>query len=269
MSFSIIQIVLIALWSFFVAMDQFNLTESCNQPIINCSVVGLILGDFPTGLLVGGMYQLMTIGNMPIGGSSPPNILIGGIMGTVFAISSGLDTSAALGLAIPFAVIGQYANAALETFLYLAMPFADKYAENVNPKGIARLNWLTLSFQGMIYMLICLIGVIGGAALGGMLGNFAEKFAWIMNGLSVAGGMMRFVGFGVLLRIMLSNEYWGIYFAGFALANIIGFIPGLEGSALILIAMFGIALALYDYQTRTAMKVDDGNNIAGGEEDGI
>ena len=89
-----------------------------------------------------------------------------------------------------------------------------------------------------------------------------------MTGLSAAGGMMRYVGFATLLRIMLSNDFWGIYFAGFALATVIGYIGGLGGSALILIAFFGIALALYDFQTRTAMKACGGNN-AGGDEDGI
>lgn len=42
-----------------------------------------------------------------------------------------------------------------------------------------------------------------------------------MNGLSAAGGMMRYVGFAILLRIMLSKDLWGIYFAGSALATII------------------------------------------------
>ena len=44
------------------------------------------------------------------------------------------------------------------------------------------------------------------------------------------------------------------YFAGFALATIIGFIPELGGSALILIAFVGIAIALNDFQTRVAIK---------------
>ena len=61
--------------------------------------------------------------------------------------------------------------------------------------------------------------------MGTTLSNLAAKYAWIMAGLGAAGGMMRFVGFATLLRIMLSNEFWGIYFAGFALATIIGYIP--------------------------------------------
>ena len=84
---------------------------------------------------------------------------------------------------------------------------------------------------------------------GSTLTAISEKYAWIMTGLGAAGGMMRFVGFAILLRIMLSNELWGIYFAGFALATIIGYIPELSGSALLLIAFVGVAISLYDFQT--------------------
>lgn len=111
-----------------------------------------------------------------------------------------------------------------------------------------------------------------GSAMGTTLSNLAAKYAWVMAGLGAAGGMMRFVGFATLLRIMLSNEFWGIYFAGFALATIIGYIPELSGSALLLIAFVGIAIALYDYQTRVAIKQAAGSGFAangGDDEDGI
>ena len=71
-------------------------------------VIGAILGDVQTGLVVGGTYQLMTIGNMPVGGAQPPNAVIGGIMATVLAISLKLEPAAAVGAAVPFALLGQY-----------------------------------------------------------------------------------------------------------------------------------------------------------------
>ena len=104
--------------------------------------------------------------------------------------------------------------------------------------------------------------------MGQTLTALSEKFAWVMTGLGTAGGMMRFVGFAVLLRIMLSNEHWGIYFAGFTLATIIGYIPALSGSALLLVAFVGIALALNDFQTNVAIR-NAGANGNGGDDDGI
>ena len=268
MDFNAIQILLVAVWTFIVAIDQFDLLESLYQPIVTGAVIAAILGDLNTGLVVGGTYQLMTIGNMPVGGAQPPNAVIGCVMATVFAVASGLDTSAAVGLAVPFALIGQYMVTLLFTVMSPVMAKADKCAENADTKGIDRINYLAMAALGLLFAVVCVAGLLGGSALGTTLNALAEKYAWFMNGLSAAGGMMRYVGFATLLRIMLSNDFWGIYFAGFALATIIGYVDGLSGSALILIAMFGIALALYDFQTRTAMKACGGNN-AGGEEDGI
>ncbi len=268
MEFNAIQIILVGVWAFIVAIDQFDLLESLYQPIVTGAVVGAILGDLPTGLVVGGTYQLMTIGNMPVGGAQPPNAVIGGIMATVFAISSGLDTTAAVGLAVPFALIGQYMVTLLFTVMSPIMSVADNMAEKGDTKGIVRLNYLAMGALGLLFAIVCIAGLIGGSALGNTLDKLSQDFAWIMNGLGAAGGMMRFVGFAILLRIMLSNDLWGIYFVGFALATIIGFIPELSGSALILIAFVGVAIALNDFQTRVAIKQNAGS-ANGGEEDGI
>ena len=59
MEFNAIQIILVGVWAFIVAIDQFDLLESLYQPIVTGAVVGAILGDLPTGLVVGGTYQLV------------------------------------------------------------------------------------------------------------------------------------------------------------------------------------------------------------------
>ena len=269
MDFNAIQIILVFVVAFIAAIDQFDLLESLYQPIVTGAVIGAILGDLNTGLIVGGTYQLMTIGNMPVGGAQPPNAVIGGIMAAVFAISTGLEPAAAVGLAVPFALIGQYMVTLLFTAMSPMMSAADKMAEKADTKGIVRLNYIAMGILGLLFAVVCTIGLIGGAALGDTLQAVSDKFGWFMTGLSAAGGMMRYVGFAILLRIMLSNDLWGLYFAGFALATIIGYIPGLSGSALILIAFVGIAIALYDFQTRCAMKALGAGRVNGGDEDGI
>ena len=60
MGFSALQIILVFVWVFIVAIDQFDFLESLYQPIVSGAVIGAILGDLPTGLIVGGTYQLMS-----------------------------------------------------------------------------------------------------------------------------------------------------------------------------------------------------------------
>lgn len=270
MDFNIIQILLVAVFAFIAGIDQYNFLESLYQPIVSGAVVGAILGDLNTGLVVGGTYQLIQIGSMPIGGAQPPNPVLGGIMAVVFAVSSKLEPSAAVGLAVPFALIGQYFVTFLFTLMSPLMSKADKYADNADVKGIEKINYGAMAALGLAFAIIVVIGLIGGNAAGETLSNFADKYSGIMNGLSAAGKMMRYVGFAILLRIMLSKELWGIYFAGFAIATIIGRIEGLSGSALLLIAFIGIAVAIYDFQNNVKMKSVTGNiGIGGDEEDGI
>ena len=266
-----IQIALIFIVTFIAAIDQFSFLESLYQPIVMGPVVGLILGDLNTGLIVGGTYQLMTIGNMPVGGAQPPNAVLGGVMATVLAIALKLDPMAAVGAAVPFALLGQYGITLIFTLTSPAMAVADRHAEEANPRGIERLNYLTMASLGAVFGLITTLFFIGGSAIGGTLTAAFDQVPWLMAGLSAAGGMMRFVGFAILLKVMVSKELWGFYFAGFALANIVSASESLSGSALVLLAFIGFAIAFWDYQIQTKFKTAAASNVNfdGGEEDGI
>jgi PTS system N-acetylgalactosamine-specific IIC component len=263
-----IQYVLILVVTFIAAIDQFSFLESLYQPIVIGPIVGAILGDAQTGLVVGASYQLMQIGSMPVGGAQPPNAVIGGIMATVFAVNLNLtDPQAALGLAIPFALLGQYAVVMLFTVMSPLMSKADEMAKNADVKGIAKLNYFAMTMLGLLFCVAVLLGLIGGQVLGAQLSGLQGN--WVMGGLSAAGGMMRYVGFAILMKIMLSKELWGFYFAGFALATLLSG-AGLGGQALLLVAMIGAAVAVYDYQANVKIKsygLVSGNG--GDEEDGI
>lgn len=269
-NFNAIQVLLVFLVTFIAAIDQFSFLESLYQPIVMGPLVGAILGDTQTGLIVGATYQLMTIGNMPVGGAQPPNAVIGGIMATVFAIAAGFEPAAAVASAVPFALLGQYAVTLLFTFMSPMMAKADAYAENADTKGIERINYLAMGLLGTLFGIIVLIFFFAGATFGKQLSEAIPK--WLMDGMGAAGGMMRFVGFAILLKVMISKELWPFYFAGFAVANLFGAIPELSGSAILLIALIGFAVAVYDYQIQVKIKKTASvatNNIGGGEEDGI
>ena len=79
---------------------------------------------------------------------------------------------------------------------------------------------------------------------------------------------MRFVGFAILLKFMMSRDMWGFYFLGFGLALIVSNISALSTPALLILALIGFGFAFWDFQQNTELKgaieVSDG-----GEEDGI
>ena len=207
----ILQALLLAVATFIFAIDQFSLTELLYRPIIACPIIGLILGDVNTGLVIGGTYELMMVGNMPVGGAQPPNAVLGSIVAMIFAVKSGLPVDQALGLAVVFSVFGQYVVTFTFTFMSYIMAKADKAAENADSAGITGVNILSMCILGGLFAVLALVAFFGGNAASEALKSFSENASWFMGGLGAAGGMMRYVGFAVLLKIMLANDMWGIY----------------------------------------------------------
>lgn len=267
MDVNIIQVILVFAVTFIAAIDQYSFLESLYQPIVMGPVIGAILGDVTTGLIVGGTYQLMTIGNMPIGGAQPPNPVIGGIMATVLAISLGLSPTVAVATAVPFSLLGQYGVTLIFSLMSPVMSYADKAAHEGNPKKIEWMNYAAMAGLGLIFGTIVTLFFVGGATFGNSLVAMIPD--WLMGGLGAAGGMMRYVGFAILLKVMVSREMWGFYFMGFALANIVAGIPGLSGSALLLLAFVGFAFAFWDFQVQSKFKTASVNVDGGDYEDGI
>lgn len=264
----VIQIILLAIVTFIFAIDQFALTEILYRPMVACPIIGLCLGDMNTGLVVGGTYELMMVGNMPVGGAQPPNAVLGSVVAMVFAIKSGMDVNAALGASVIFAVFGQYIVTTVFTIASGLMARADKAAEEANPAGITQVTVIWMVLLGGLFAVLSIVAYVGGDKAAELLKGVNDNAQWIMGGLSAAGGMMRFVGFGILMKIMLSNDLWGFFLGGFAMACIVQNIPAIASSAMIILAFIGFAIALFDFQINTNMKNRAGNGT-GGATDGI
>lgn len=273
---TIIQAILVFVVAFIMGIDQFSFLECLYQPIVTCPIIGAILGNYELGIVVGGAYQLIQIGSMPIGGAQPPNAILGGIMATVFAVSLGMEATAegvgaAMGLAIPFAVFGQYAVTITFTIMSGMMAKADKCAENADTKGIRNINFIEMGILGTLFGVLAVAGLYGGTALGQTLKDLSYTYSWVMAGLDAAGGAMKFVGFAILMKVMMSKEMWGFLLAGFAMALLCGANTSTAGATLVLCAFVGVAIAIYDFTIHTKIRENAGMSIGsmGGDTDGI
>ena len=273
---TIIQAILVFVVAFIMGIDQFSFLESLYQPIVTCPIIGAILGNFELGIVVGGAYQLIQIGSMPIGGAQPPNAILGGIMATVFAVSLNMEATAdgvgaAMGLAIPFAVFGQYAVTLTFTIMSGMMAKADKCAENADDKGIRNINFTEMAILGTLFGLLAVAGLYGGSTLGNTLKDLSYTYSWVMAGLDAAGGAMKFVGFAILMKVMMSKEMWGFLLAGFVMALLCSANSSTAGATLILCAFVGVAIAIYDFTIHTKIRENAGMSASnmGGDSDGI
>ena len=258
-----IQIALIFIVTFIAAIDQFDFLESLYQPIVTGPIVGAILGNVELGLVVGGTYQLMTIGNMPIGGAQPPNAVIGGIMAAIFACTLDMDPDMAVATAIPFALLGQYGVTLFFTLRAPLLEFFRGAAEKADTKAITKWTIVSEVILGLIFAVIVTLFFIGGLAVGQQVVDAIPD--WLNTGLSQAGNMMKFVGFAILLKIMMNRDMWGFFFMGFGLALIASNIEAIAGPALLILTLIGFGIAFWDFQQQTELKgAFDGGDFSDG-----
>lgn len=234
----LIKALLIAIWAGIAGIDNFDGLIHIHRPLVTGLVVGLILGDVRTGLITGGMLELVWMGMAPLAGAQPPNVVIGGIIGSSFAILTKQDPSVAVGIAVPFAVAAQAGITLLFTAFSPVMHKADQYAKAANLKGIDKINYLGLAILFVSYFIVAFLPIYFGAdAAQTMVEALPAK---LIGGLSIAGGMMPAIGFAMMLKIMLKKEYIAFLLVGFVLVTYIK-LP------ILAVAIVGVAIALYDF----------------------
>ena len=113
-----------------------------NRPIVLGPLVGLVLGDVTQGLIIGANLELFFMGAVSIGAYIPPDSIVGGILATAFAISTGNSTEAAIALAMPIGLISLAVGNFLNVFNSVILRFTDKYAEEGKYGGIVATHWM-------------------------------------------------------------------------------------------------------------------------------
>ena len=74
---------------------------SVYRPLVSGCLTGMILGDPAQGTMIGATINLMYVGFISAGGALPGDMCLAGILGAALGITGGLDTEAALAIAVP------------------------------------------------------------------------------------------------------------------------------------------------------------------------
>lgn len=187
-----------------------------NRAIFLSFVIGIVLGDVQTALAFGAISELAFMGfGVGAGGTSPPNPLGPGVVGTLMAIllkDSGMTIETALALSFPFAVIIQVAITLIYTISSGSVEWAKKAINEGNYRRFAVISQVTL-----IQFLI--LGFVVGFASSYFMPyvqSFVEAFPqWLIDGLTVAGGILPAIGFALILSVMAKKEYIGYIILGY------------------------------------------------------
>ncbi|MHA1627396.1 MAG: PTS system mannose/fructose/sorbose family transporter subunit IID [Candidatus Asgardarchaeia archaeon] len=261
MAVNVFQAFLIFLWTLIAYMDALTHFSWMNTPTMTGTVIGTILGDPVTGLIIGGTCELVFLGIYPVGGARPPEPIIGTVVGTTVAVSAGLGVELALAVAVPVAILGAQLFTVLLTASVIFIHLADKF----NEKGEFRKAYITHIVAGPTMIcagmgVIPFIAALYGAEPFTALNEWVSANApWIWTALSVGARLMVPVGIAALLIM-----YWDMRFIPFFL---LGFtLTAAAGIGLVPVAVLGACLAIIFYVYTTPPTATDGGEAEGGEE---
>ncbi|KXF80238.1 PTS N-acetylgalactosamine transporter subunit IIC [Enterovibrio coralii] len=241
MEISFLQALMLGILAFIAGLDLFNGLTHMHRPVVLGPLVGLILGDLETGILVGGTLELVWMGLAPLAGAQPPNVIIGTIVGATFAITTNVEPNVAVGIAVPFAVAVQMGITFLFSAMSPVMSKCDQMADEADTDGIEKVNYFALAVLGSFYFLCAFLPIFFGAEHAKPMVEALPQ--QLIDGLGVAGGMMPAIGFAVLMKIMMKNAYIPYFILGFVGAAWLQ-LPMLA------IAAAALAIALIDFMRK-------------------
>ncbi len=205
------------------------------RPLVVGFLIGIVLGDVRTGLIVGGSIELLYLGVTYVGAAIPPDATAGAAIATALAIMSGMDAKAASAMAIPVAIATGFLSMFMWTIYIGLMHKGDKAAAAGDHRAIEKMTYLGSFGFFLIGVIPAFLAVYFGVdAVKGLVAMIPEK---VMLSLQVAGGMLPAVGFAMLFNMMYDKKLIPFFIIGFAAAAFLKI-------DLIAAALFGLAAAL-------------------------
>lgn len=190
------------------------------RPIVIAPLVGLVLGDFKEGLIVGGTLELIFIGIIGVGATVPADVITGSVAGTIFALTLGEGPEMAATLAVPVSLLSVHCiNLAKVTNSYWINK-ADKIAETGN---LSAIEWLHRG--GYLVLFLCMF--IPNFIIAYFGATFTETISnsipvWLTDGLSAGGGLLTAIGFAMILQMILKRSLVPYFIGGFILVTYFG-----------------------------------------------
>lgn len=221
MDLTVIQIILILIIAFIAGMegilDQFHF----HQPIIACTLIGLVTGQLVPALILGGTLQLIALGWANIGAAVAPDAALASVASAIILVLSGqgeAGVSSSIAIAVPLAVAGLLLTILVRTLATGIVHIMDRAAKEGNIRKIEIWQMIAVSMQGLrIAIPAGLILAVGAAPVRALLESMP---VWLTNGLAIGGGMVVAVGYAMVINMMATKEVWPFFAIGFVLATV-------------------------------------------------
>ena len=188
---SAISIVLVIIVAFLAGMEGVLDEFQFHQPLVACTLIGLVTGQLEAGIILGGTLQMIALGWANIGAAVAPDAALASVASAIILVLGGQGTSGvstAIAVAIPLAVAGLFLTMVVRTLSVACVHRMDAAAEKANFKGVELWHIIAIAMQGLR------IAIPAGALLF-IPATTVQKFltsmpAWLTDGMAIGGGMV-------------------------------------------------------------------------------
>ena len=236
---SIISMILVVFVAFLAGLEGILDQFQFHQPLVACTLIGLVTGHLEAGVILGGTLQMIALGWANIGAAVAPDAALASVASAIIMVQGGDFTdkgiSFAYTTAIPLAVAGLFLTMIVRTISVGLVHGADAAAKEGNIGAVERTHLVALLLQGLrIAIPAALLLAVPTSVVQGVLNAMP---AWLSGGMAVGGGMVVAVGYAMVINMMATREVWPFFAIGFALA-------ALSNLTLIAMGTIGVAIAL-------------------------
>lgn len=221
MDINIIQMILVVIVAFLAGMEGILDAFDFHQPVIACTLIGLVTGNLLPCLILGGSLQMIALGWANIGAAVAPDAALASVASAIILVLGGQGTAgvaAAIAIAVPLAVAGLLLTILCRTIATIFVHFMDAAAEKGDIRKVEMWHIIAICMQGVrIAIPAALILAVGAGPIKTVLEAMPE---WLTGGLAIGGGMVVAVGFAMVINMMATKEVWPFFAIGFVLATI-------------------------------------------------
>lgn len=208
-SLSAMQALVIALWVALVesralGYSTLNLRFS---PLMTGLVVGIVMGDVATAMIVTASIQLIYMGMIAPGGAMPSEPAVATAIAVPVAILANLQPTEAIAVAVPVGLLGSY----LYQFRFFLNTFitrlTDKYASELNDKGLTfSIIILPTIVSFVLFVPAMFIGLYYGAPV---IADFTASLSGgkLFHILDVVGGGLAALGIALILQVIGKTKF--------------------------------------------------------------
>ena len=223
---SFITIVLIIIVALLAGMEGILDEFQFHQPLVACTLIGLVSGHLTEGIVLGGSLQMIALGWANVGAAVAPDaalasvasaiIMVLGLEGGTTDVQTAISTSIAV--AVPLSVAGLFLTMICRTIAIPMVHFMDGAAEKGNIRAMETWHILAILLQGVrIAIPAAALCFVPAQVVTDALNQMP---AWLSGGMTVGGGMVAAVGYAMVINMMSTKETWPFFALGFVLAAI-------------------------------------------------